>query len=140
MTIPKLDLADLQAKCDAATPGMWVVHQKISVIVEGSDGRVGYAPKDGTIASLDDGEYIANKNAKKDAAFIATARTAMPQCIAALRAAEAREAKLREALLYVCEDVRHDDEECPEDDTCECRGIALVNAALASPGQGEEET
>jgi hypothetical protein len=47
---------------------------------------------------------------------------------AAKAALETVRGVLRE--LVTRQGVRHDDEECPEDDTCRCPNIARVNAAL----------
>jgi hypothetical protein len=54
------------------TKGEWVVNDSGDVIVKGSDGRVGYPPRPGTICSLCDGEYIENSN-EYDAYLIAAA-------------------------------------------------------------------
>lgn len=54
------------------TKGEWVVDNAGDVIVRGSGGYVGHPSRKGTIASLNDGEYIENNNSH-DAHLIATA-------------------------------------------------------------------
>ncbi len=40
-------------------------------------------------------------------------------------------AKAWDELYVMCQGGRHSDPECPEDDTCECPGVRLLNLALA---------
>lgn len=54
------------------TKGEWIVDGAGDVIIKGSDGGVGFPARDGTIASLNDGEYIENTN-EFDAHLIAAA-------------------------------------------------------------------
>lgn len=54
------------------TPGEWVSVNGHCVIVKNSGGGIGYPSVPGTIASLNDGEYIENTNAA-DAHLIAAA-------------------------------------------------------------------
>ena len=54
------------------TEGEWVVDENGDVIIKGSKGMVGFPATEGTIASLNDGEYIEN-NIKHDAHLMATA-------------------------------------------------------------------
>lgn len=44
------------------TKGEWVVDGAGDVIIKSSGGGVGYPARSGTIASLNDGEYIENTN------------------------------------------------------------------------------
>ncbi len=54
------------------TKGEWVVDNAGDVIIKGSDGGVSFPARDGTIASINDGEYIENDN-EHDAHLIAAA-------------------------------------------------------------------
>lgn len=82
------EIAEIERLANAATPGPWESPTDgHAVIVEGSRGKVGYPPSEGTIASLNDGEYIENHSATQDAAFIAASRAAVPALCAALREA-----------------------------------------------------
>jgi hypothetical protein len=75
--------AELKALHDAATPGVWG-SKGFAITVIGSGGSIGYPPTDGCIASLDDGEYIANKNADNDAALIVAVKNNLPAIIEAM--------------------------------------------------------
>lgn len=54
------------------TKGEWIVDNAGDVIIKGSDAGVSFPARDGTIASINDGEYIENIN-KHDAHLIAAA-------------------------------------------------------------------
>jgi hypothetical protein len=57
---------------------------------------------------------------------------AVNEAIAERDAAQAEAAAMRSAIIGVIEyqGIDHDDDGCPEDDTCRCENIARVNAAL----------
>lgn len=63
-----------------ATPGKWETDGG-DVGLAGTDWGVGYPTSIGTIASLNDGEYIANYNAMNDAAFIVATRNFAPESV-----------------------------------------------------------
>ena len=72
-------LDDIEARAEAATPGPWVEEDKgaSALVVEGTEGY----SADGSCRAVAEEVYLA-----KDRAFIAHARTDVPQLVAALRA------------------------------------------------------
>jgi hypothetical protein len=66
------DYAELKRLAQAATRGEWEARDSW-VCPRGYVWASGYPPVPSPIASLDDGEYIGNPNAERDAAFIAAA-------------------------------------------------------------------
>ena len=65
----------------AATEGPWEASEAGDVGRTGYDWGVCYPPRQGTIASLNDGEYTENPSSIADAHFIAIAREAVPALI-----------------------------------------------------------
>lgn len=70
-------LDDAQAKLDAATEGPWVIYPSITSI-----SYIEQSQRDGSVIG---GRHVADAG-PGDVAFIADARTRLPQAIAALRA------------------------------------------------------
>ena len=77
-----MDLERLKRLCDASTPGPWIANEMSSGVSTKRGAIVGYPSDSSMVASLYDGEYIENENREHDAAFIAEARTALPELIA----------------------------------------------------------
>jgi hypothetical protein len=80
-------LEAIKARTAAATDGPWYADEFACVTTD-KGVTAGYPAQPGPIASLDDGEYIKNKNAKTDAQFIAHAREDVPRLVAAIEAVE----------------------------------------------------
>lgn len=89
-----MTLADeLEALAAKATAEDWEAENDGSCIrVVGSDAYIGYPPKSGAIASLNDGEYIENRLFREDAALIVALKNNVDKIIAALRAMENNDA------------------------------------------------
>lgn len=111
MSLTEAELAAIQARCDAATPGPWKLgYNRTSVL----------APNGYFITEYD----TADDGATEDAAFISAAREDVPKLLAALREARdlafwvgmerdalrAEVARLKELRAHGCE--------CGDDDAC----------------------
>lgn len=69
---PKLSLDEIFELDKKRTQGEWLTNEDLTSVGL-KDHQVGYPSDDISICSLDDMEYIRNKNAKSDAPFIAAA-------------------------------------------------------------------
>lgn len=68
-------LEEIKERLSKATEGEWESGNYGDVGVVGTDWGVGYPKRRGTIASLNDGEYIENENSKNDSDFIANSKS-----------------------------------------------------------------
>ncbi len=123
------DLDALQALADAATPGPWTDHWANDERSDLGEAAIVSGPGTGlegiVVGTLYyDGLHTACR--AEDAAFIAAARTAVPELIAEVRALRAEVERLRDAL----ENVRLGAYPCRVEDCVSCPS-AIARAALA---------